>query len=159
MAQAVKPVPIGYSTVTPTLIVKGAASALDFYKKAFGAKELSRFTDPKGRIAHAEIQIGSSRLMLSEEYPEMQARGPQTLGGTPVSLMMYVEHVDELFHQALIAGAKEVQPVKDQFWGDRAGTVRDPYGHVWMVATRIEDLSNQELERRAAKAMSQQPSA
>lgn len=153
-----KPIPEGYTTVTPFLNVSGAAEALDFYKKAFGAKELSRFTDPKGRIAHAEIQIGSSRLMLSEEFPEMEARGPQTLGGTPVSLMMYVEHVDELFHQALIAGAKQVQQVKDQFWGDRAGTVRDPYGHVWMIATRVEELTNQELERRAAKAMAQ-PSA
>ena len=155
MAQAVKPVPIGYSTVTPTLICKNASSALDFYKKAFGAKEISRFTDPKGHIAHAELQIGSSRLMLSEEYPEMDARGPQSLGGTPITLMMYVEHVDELFHQALLAGAKELRPVKDQFWGDRAGTLVDPYGHRWMVATRVEEVAGKELERRAATAMSQ----
>lgn len=157
MAHAVEPVPAGHSTVTPHLIVKNAAEALDFYKRAFGAKELARFEDPTGRIAHAEIQIGDSRLMLADEYPEMGARSPQSLGGSAVSLMVYVPDADARFKEALASGAKELRPLRDEFYGDRAGTVVDPYGHVWTIATHIEDVPAQELERRMTAAMSHTP--
>ncbi len=157
MAHAVKPVPDGLTTVTPYMYVKNAAAALDFYKKAFGAKELSRFVDPKGQIGHAEIKIGDARIMLSEEHPEMGARSPQSLGGSPVSLLVYVPDADARFNQALSAGAKELRPVKDQFYGDRSGRLLDPFGHIWDIATHIEDVPVKEIERRLAKAMAPQP--
>jgi PhnB protein len=154
---SVKPVPDGYHTVTPYLIVKGAARALDFYKQAFGATELMRMASPDGRVGHAEIRIGDSPIMLADEHPEMGYRGPEALGGTPVSIALYVEDVDALFRQAIAAGGKELRPVKDQFYGDRSGTLVDPFGHVWTIATHKLDLSPEELHRRAEAAMKQAP--
>jgi PhnB protein len=145
----VKPVPEGYHTVTPYLIVQDAARAIDFYKKAFGAIELMRMPDPGGKkIGHAEIRIGDSPIMLADEFPEMNARSPQTLGGSAVSILLYLEDVDKRFNQALAAGAEPIRPVKDQFYGDRAGTLRDPFGHVWTIATHKEDLSPEEIQKR-----------
>jgi PhnB protein len=149
----VQPTPQGYHSATPYLIVKGAARAIDFYKDVFGATELMRFPDPSGRVAHAEIKIGDSVIMLAEEYPEMGARSPESLGGTPVGLMLYVTDVDALFERAIKAGAKEVKAVKDQFYGDRSGTLTDPFGHQWTISTHIEDVSIEEVQRRM-KAMS-----
>jgi PhnB protein len=145
-----KAIPEGYHTVTPYLIVKGAARALEFYKKAFNATELYRMEMPGGTVGHAEIQIGDSRIMLADEFPDMGARGPETLGGSPVGLCLYVEDVDAIFKQALAAGGKEERPVKDQFYGDRSGMLRDPFGHQWTIATHKEDLSPEEMQRRMA---------
>jgi PhnB protein len=153
---SVKPIPEGYHSVTPYLIVNGAATALDFYKKAFGAKELFRFPTPDGRIGHAEIKIGDSHIMLADEpqdqlHREMGYRSPASLGGTAVGIMLYVEDVDAVAKQALAAGAKEVRPVVDQFYGDRSGTFTDPFGHIWTIGTHKEDVSSQEMQRRASK--------
>jgi len=153
MATATKSIPDGYHSVTPYLIIKGAADAIDFYKKAFGAVELMRMPSPDGRIGHAEIKIGDSAIMLADEYPEMGYRSPQSLGGAAVSLMVYVERVDEVFKRAVAAGAKELQAVKDQFYGDRSGTLQDPYGHTWTIATHVEDIQPDEMRRRAEKFM------
>jgi PhnB protein len=147
---AVKPIPDGYHTVTPYLIINGAAAALDFYKKAFNAKELFRFGDPSGKIMHAEIKIGDSPVMLADECPEFLAVSPQTLGGTPIGIMLYVENVDALFNQAVAAGAKVERPVKDQFYGDRSGTLTDPFGHKWTIGTHKEDVSMEEMKKRMA---------
>ena len=152
---AVKAVPEGYHTATPYLIVDDAARALEFYRKAFGAKERMRFAAPGGKIGHAEITIGNSAIMLADEHPEMGYRGPQAIGGTPVSIHLYVENVDEVFPRAVAAGATALRPVADQFYGDRSGTLRDPFGHVWHVATHKEDLSPEEMHRRAQAAMKQ----
>lgn len=149
----VKPIPEGFHAVTPYLFIKGAASAIEFYKRAFGAKELLRLADPTGRIGHAEIKIGDSPIMLADEFPEMGVVGPQTLGGSPMCLAVYVEDVDARYQQALAAGAKELRPVKDQFYGDRSGTVVDPYGHIWTLATHKEDVPPAEIERRYAEFM------
>jgi len=148
---SVKAIPEGYHSITPYLIVKGAAAALEFYKKAFNAAELFRMADPSGTIGHAEIQIGDSRIMLADEFPEMGARSPDTVGGTPVGLCLYVEDVDTLYQQALAAGARELRPLQDQFYGDRSGTLLDPFGHQWTLATHVEDVPPEELERRAAE--------
>jgi PhnB protein len=150
MTTKVKPVPDGYHTVTPYLIIKGAAGALEFYKKAFGAEELYRMPQPDGRIGHAEIRIGDSRVMLADEVPEMGFRGPQSLGGSSVSILLYVPDVDTMASKAAAAGAKVIRPVQDQFYGDRSGTFADPYGHVWTIATHKEDLPPEEINRRAA---------
>ena len=147
---AVKPIPEGYHTVTPYLIVKGAAGAIEFYKKAFGAKELVRMPGPGGCVMHAEIKVGDSPIMMADEMPEMGYRGPQALGGTPVSICLYVENVDALFAQAVAAGANVMRPLQDQFYGDRSGTVTDPFGHVWTIATHKEDVSPAEMEKRMA---------
>jgi PhnB protein len=147
---AVKPIPDGYQTVTPYLIVSGAAKALEFYKKAFGAKERMRLASPDGKIGHAEIQIGDSVVMLADEFPQMGAKSPQTIGGTPVGICVYVEKVDAVFQQALAAGGKEERAVKDQFYGDRSGTFIDPFGHKWTVATHIEDVTPEEIGKRMA---------
>jgi PhnB protein len=144
-----KPIPEGYHTVTPYLVLRDAARALDFYKRALGATELLRFDAPGGKIGHAEIKVGDSVIMLADEMPDMGYRGPQSLGGTVVSLMVYVEDVDAQFKRAVDAGAKVKQDVKDQFYGDRSGTVEDPFGHVWTIATHKEDVSQDELMRRA----------
>jgi PhnB protein len=152
MAAKVKPIPDGYHSITPYLSIKGAADALEFYKRAFGAKEIMRMAQPDGRVGHAELQLGDSRVMLADEFPEMDCRGPHSMGGTPVTLYMYVENVDAVVEQALAAGAKLTRPVQDQFYGDRSGTVTDPYGHVWHVATHKEDLSMEEIGKRAAAA-------
>ena len=150
MANNVKPIPDGYHAVTPYLAIKGAAEAIEFYKKAFGAKEIMRFPQPDGRVGHAEIQVGDSRVMLADEHPDMDFLGPQARGGSPVHLHLYVEDVDGVVKRAMSAGAREVRPVQDQFYGDRLGTVADPYGHVWHVSTHKEDLSMDELKKRAA---------
>jgi PhnB protein len=152
---AVKPIPDGYHTVTPYLIVKGAAAAIEFYKKAFGATELMRMAGPGGCVMHAEVRIGDSLVMLADESPEMGARGPQTVGGSPVSLCLYVEDVDAVAGRATAAGAKVVRPVQDQFYGDRSGTFSDPFGHVWTIATHKEDVSHEEMKRRAEAFMQQ----
>jgi PhnB protein len=152
---AVKPIPEGYHSVTPYLIVSNAGRALDFYKSAFGAKEMIRMEQPGGRIGHAEIQIGDSRVMLADEFPEMGAKSPDSLGGSPVGLMLYVQDVDSQFRQAIAAGAKEVRPVQDQFYGDRSGTLVDPFGHQWTLGTHKEDVSDEEMKRRMAAAFAQ----
>jgi PhnB protein len=152
VTSAVKPIPEGYHSVTPYLIVKGAAKAIEFYKQAFGATELGRMTAPDGKIGHAEIQIGDSRVMLADEFPEMDSRGPESLGSTPVMIHLYVEDVDAVAKQATAAGARELRPVKDQFYGDRSGMFADPFGHQWNIATHVEDLSAEEIGKRAAAA-------
>jgi PhnB protein len=148
----VKPIPDGYHSVTPYLIIKGAADAIDFYKKAFGATELFRMPAPGGKVGHAEIKIGDSPIMLADESPEMGYVGPGTLGGTPVTIMIYVEDVDTVFNQAIGAGGEQVKPLQDQFYGDRSGTLKDPFGHVWHVATHKEDVSPEEMDKRMAAA-------
>lgn len=152
---AVSPIPAGYHSVTPYLMVKGAAAALDFYQRAFGARETARFPEPDGRIGHAEMRVGDSTVMLADEFPEMNMQGPQSRGGTTVSLLLYVEDVDTAFPRALAAGATEVRPLQDQFYGDRSGTLTDPYGHLWTLATHKEDLTPEELKQRARVAMAQ----
>ena len=146
----VKPVPDGYHTLTPYLIVKGGAEALDFYKRAFGAVEEERIQHADGKVGHAEITIGEGCVMLADEHPEIGALSPATIGGTPVSLHLYVEDVDAVVARAVAAGAKLTRPVADQFYGDRVGGVTDPFGHRWFIATRKEDLSSEEIHRRAA---------
>ena len=153
---AVKPIPEGYHTVTPYLIVKGAGKALEFYQKALGAKEVMRLAGPNGQVMHAEIKIGDSMIMLADEFPEMGAKSPQTIGGSPVGICLYVNDVDAQFKQALAAGAKEERPVKDQFYGDRSGTLRDPFGHQWTIATHKEDLTPEEIGKRAQEWMQKQ---
>src|SRR3954453_8397518 len=152
---AAKPIPEGYHSVTPYLVVKGGANAIEFYKKAFGATEIMRFEGPGGALGHAEIRIGDSPVMLADEHPQMGFRSPQTLGGAGVSLMIYVEGADAVFQRAIAAGAKEVQPLKNQFYGDRSGTLQDPFGHVWTVATHVEDIAPEEMRKRVEEAMKQ----
>jgi PhnB protein len=147
-----KPIPEGYHTATPYLIIKDAARAIEFYKKAFGATEVMRFAQPDGKIGHAEIKIGDSHIMLADEFPEMGARSPQSLGGSPVSILLYVENVDAQAQLAVAAGAKVVRPVKDQFYGDRSGSFEDPFGHQWHIATHAEDVAPDEMHKRAAAA-------
>lgn len=149
---AVKPIPEGYHTATPYLIIKGAADAIEFYKKAFGATELFRFPAPDGKIGHAEIKIGDSPIMLADEYPDMGYKGPKSLGGSPVSLMIYVEDVDTVFNRAVNGGATVKEAVSDKFYGDRIGTLVDPFGHIWHVSTHKEDVSLEEMEERAQAA-------
>lgn len=154
MASNVKPIPDGYHTLNAYISVKNAAKALDFYKAAFDATEIERFDMPDGRIGHAELEMGDSRLMLADEMPEMPdvvVRSPATLGGTSIGLHMYVPDVDAAFNRAVAAGAVVKRPVKDQFYGDRSGTFEDPFGHVWTVATHIEDVSPEEMRARLAK--------
>jgi len=146
---AVKAVPEGYNTVTPYLICKGAAAAIDYYTKVFGATELMRHGGPDGTVGHAEIKIGDSVIMLADEFPDLQFLSPKTVGGTAVGMMLYVADVDAVFERALAAGAREHQPLEDKFYGDRAGTLIDPFGHMWMVATHVEDVSPEEMSRRA----------
>ena len=152
---AVKPIPDGYATATPYLICKDAAAAIDYYKQAFEATEMFRMADPSGKIMHAEIKIGNSMLMMADEHPQMNCRSPKTLGGTAVFLMIYVEEVDKVFNRALKLGGTSVRTVKDQFYGDRSGTLTDPFGHVWTVSTHIEDVPHEEMGKRAAEAMKQ----
>ncbi len=152
MAGKVKPVPAGYHTVTPYLVVRGANEAIEFYKKAFGAQEMLRMPMPDGKIVHAEIKIGDSVVMLGEENPQMGAKSPQSLGGSPVSIFLYVPEVDATYKQAIAAGAKQVMPPADQFWGDRFGKLTDPFGHEWGLATHTEDVAPEELMKRAAEA-------
>src|SRR5262245_4622863 len=131
MAGKVKPIPDGYYTATPYLIIGGAAAAIEFYKKAFGATEVMRFPGPNGTVGHAEIRIGNSPIMMADEFPDMGARSPKSIGGSPVSILLYVEDVDAVVKQAVAAGAKLTRPVEDKFYGDRAGSLEDPFGHAW----------------------------
>lgn len=156
MPAPVKPIPDGYHAITPYLIISGTAAAIDFYKRAFGATEVLRMPDPSGqKIGHAELKIGDASFMLADEYPDMGHRSPATLGDTPVSMLVYVENVDQVVAQALAAGATELRPVADQFYGDRVGMVADPFGHVWSIATHVEDVPSDELLLRAAAAFEQ----
>jgi len=145
---APRAVPEGYSTVTPYLIVTGAAAAIEFYKKAFGAVEMMRLTQPDGKIGHAEIQIGSSKVMLADEALDMGFWSPRSLGGSGTGIMLYVDDVDRAFERARGAGAKALQPVKNQFYGDRSGTLSDPFGHMWTISTHVEDMSPEEMQHR-----------
>ncbi len=144
------PIPDGYHAVTPYLICRNAARAIEFYAKAFGAKELFRFPGPNGTIGHAELAIGDSRVMMADESPDGVWKSPQSVGGTPVTMVLYVKDVDAVFRQAVAAGATAVREVQDQFYGDRMGTLQDPFGHVWSIGTHIEDVSLEEMQRRAA---------
>jgi PhnB protein len=149
----VKPIPDGYPQVIPSLSVDGAAAAIDFYCEVLGATERMRMEGPPGRIAHAELQLGDSVIMLADEFPDMGFRGPKSVGGTPVVVSVYVEDVDDVFARALKAGATELQPVTDQFYGDRSGQFEDPFGHRWSVATHVEDVPEDEMMKRAEQAM------
>ncbi|WP_128374745.1 VOC family protein [Streptomyces cavernae] len=150
---SVKPVPEDFQRVTPYLCTDGAADAIDFYVSVLGATERMRVAAPGGKIGHAELQIGNSVVMLADEFPEMGFRGPKTVGGTPVTLYVYVEDVDAVFAEAVARGATELQAVRDEFYGDRAGQFEDPFGHRWNVATHVEDVPPDELEKRAKQAM------
>ena len=150
MRTNVKPIPEGYHSVTPYLIVKGASTAIEFYKQAFGATETLRVPQADGRIVHAELKIGDSTIMLADEFPERNIRGPESLGGTPVTMHLYIEDVDKVAQRAVGAGAKEIRPVQDQFYGDRSGMFADPFGHQWNISTHVEDLSPEEVGKRAA---------
>lgn len=148
----VKPIPEGYHSVTPYLIVKGGARAIEFYKTAFGATELMRMARPDGTIGHAEIRIGDSVIMLADENPAVGALSPQAVGGTPVLIHLYVADVDTVFNRGVAAGSTVEQPLKDQFYGDRSGGIIDPFGHRWYVATHVEDIAPEELKKRASAA-------
>ena len=151
----VSPIPKGYHSITPYLIIKGAAQAIEYYKKVFGAKEEVRMNGPDGKVGHAELQIGDSRIMLADENPSM---GPgytsaATIGSSPVSLYLYLPDVDRVVERAAAAGAKILKPVQDQFYGDRSGFIQDPFGHLWGIATHVEDVSPEEMKERMKKAM------
>lgn len=150
-----KPIPEGFRTITPHIIVRDANRAIDFYKQAFGAKELRRMPGPNGGLMHAELRIGDSILMLADEFPGMGALSPLSIGGTPVSIHLYVEDVDAATQQAIAAGATVKMPVADMFWGDRYGIVADPFGHQWSIATHTQDLTEVEMQQAAVKAMAQ----
>jgi PhnB protein len=150
----VNPIPDGYPRLTPYLIVDGAADAIEFYSSVLGAKERMRMDAPEGRIGHAELELGDSLIMLADEHAEIDALAPRSIGGSPVSLHVYVEDADAAFRRAIEAGAKEVRPLEDRFYGDRVGSFEDPFGHQWHVATHVEDVPPEEMERRAAEAMS-----
>lgn len=155
MPQAVKPIPDGYHTITPYLYISGAAKALEFYARAFGAQELFRMPTPEGKIGHAEMKIGDSIFMLADECPQMDVRSPKMLGGTTTGFLLYVKDVDVAFQRAVDAGATATKPLENMFWGDRMGQVADPFGHTWSLATHIEDVPPDELQRRAEAAMKQ----
>ena len=150
-----KKIPEGYHSITPVLIVKNGDAAIEFYKKGFAAEERRCMKSPDGRVAHAELKLGNSLFMLSDEYPEMKCHSPNSIGGSPVSMYVYVEDVDALFDKAVSAGAKVLDPVQDQFWGDRHGRLEDPFGHLWSVATHKKDLSEEEMKSAAEAAFSQ----
>jgi PhnB protein len=152
----VKPIPDGYPQVMPYLIVDGGDAAIRFYTEVLGAKERMRMGGPDGKVGHAELEIGSAVIMLADEHPEMGARGPKTIGGSPVLIHAYVEDVDAVFDAAVAAGADALRPVEDKFYGDRGGEFEDPFGHRWSVATHVEDVPPEEMEQRAAEAMSAQ---
>jgi PhnB protein len=152
---AVRPIPEGYHSVTPYLAVEDASKAIDFYKEAFGAEESLRMPGPDGKIGHAELQIGDSKLMLSDPFPHSNVRPPSERGGPTASIFLYVEDVDATFEQAQQAGAEVVSELEDMFWGDRFGTLSDPFGHVWSIATHKEDLSEEEMAERSKAAMAE----
>jgi PhnB protein len=148
----VNPLPDGYPRVTPYLVVDGASAAIDFYREVLGAIERMRMPAPDDKVGHAELEIGDSLIMLADEYPDMDALGPKTVGGTPVTLHVYVEDADAVFDRAVEAGAKALRPVEDKFYGDRSGEFEDPFGHRWSVATHVEDVPPDEIEKRMAEA-------
>ncbi|MFE7554002.1 VOC family protein [Streptomyces gardneri] len=150
---AVQPIPEGYPCLTPYLCVDGAAAAIDFYVSVLGAVERMRMPAPGGIIGHAELTLGNSVIMLADEFPSMDFRSPKTVGGTPITLHLYVEDVDAVFAKALARGAKELQPVKNEFYGDRTGQLEDPFGHRWNLATHVEDVPEEEMEKRAKEAL------
>ena len=150
MDKKVKPIPDGYAGATPYLCVHDGPAAIEFYKKAFGAAELMRIGAPSDKVGHAELKIGQAIIMLSDEFPEMGARSPKSYGGSPTAILLYFEDVDKVARQALAAGARLVRPVENQFYGDRSGKIEDPFGHTWWIATHVEDVSPEELEKRAA---------
>ena len=156
MPPTVKAIPEGYEGATPYLIIKGAATALEFYKKAFDATELMRMPAPGGTVGHAEIKIGKAIIMLADEFPQMNCKSPQAYGGSPVSIMLYVQDVDTFVNRAVTAGAKLLRPVKNQFYGDRSGSLEDPFGHQWHIATHVEDVPPAEMAKRAEAAMKQE---
>jgi PhnB protein len=159
MAQKTQAIPKGFHTITPSLFVAGAAKAIDFYKKAFGAEERMRFPAPDGSIMYAELKIGDSTIMLGDEMPDQGGRGPKTIGGTPVSFFLYRENVDAEWKKAINAGAREIVPLADQFWGDRAGCIEDPFGHQWWLAQHMQDLTEEELRKNAEAFFAQTQSA
>jgi PhnB protein len=150
MTSKVNPIPDGYHNITPYLVIKGAAAAIDYYKKALGATEIMRMPQPDGRVGHAELKFGDAVVMLADEFPEMNIVGPATLGNTTVGLLLYVEDADATFDKAVSLGAKVTKPMADQFYGDRSGTLEDPFGHKWTIATHQEDVSPEEMKRRMA---------
>lgn len=152
-----KGIPEGFHTLTPHLVVRGAADALEFYKKAFGAEEIHRMPGPDGKLMHAELKIGNSMLMLADEFPEWGSKGPQSIGGSPVVLSLYVEDCDTVYNQAVEAGATVRMPLADQFWGDRYGQLTDPFGHIWGVCTNIKQLTPEEINEAAKAAMGGAP--
>jgi PhnB protein len=156
---AVKPIPEGYHTVSPYLAVDDAARAIEYYVKAFGAKEVVRMDAPGGKVGHAELEIGDSRIMLADPFPQASTRPPKEMGGTSVSVFMYVEDVDAVVKQAVDAGATVSMEVSDQFWGDRFGSITDPFGHVWSIATHVEDVPPEEMAERAKTAMAEMSSS
>ncbi|MGI0010600.1 MAG: VOC family protein [Nitrosopumilaceae archaeon] len=147
-----KPIPDGFHSVTPTLTIRGAANAIEFYKKAFDAQEISRFPSPDGKIAHAQIKIGDSIVMLNDEFPQMNCLSPQSVGGPSTAIYLYVKDADAVFNKAVSCGAKIRMPIIDAFWGDRAGMLEDPFGHLWMIASRIIDFSPDELKKASQAA-------
>jgi PhnB protein len=149
----VKPIPDGYPQVTPYLIVDGAGAAIDFYGKVFGTSERMRMPGPEGKIGHAELELGDSLIMLADEHPEMGIRGPKSIGGSPVTISIYVDDVDGVFELAVKEGATATRQVENQFYGDRSGQFEDPFGHRWSVATHVEDVPPDEMEKRATEAM------
>jgi PhnB protein len=151
---AVQPVPEGYHTITPYLAVENAPEAIDFYKRAFGAKERVRMPGPGGSVMHAELEIGDSVVMLSDPFPQASTKPPKELGGTSVSIMTYVDNIDSLYKQAIDAGATSLMEPDDMFWGDRFGSVQDPFGHSWTIATHVEDVSPEEMQKRSQEFMS-----
>lgn len=153
MSGKVKAIPEGYEGATPYLIVKGAANALEFYKKAFGATEIMHMPGPGGTVGHAEIKIGKAIIMLADEFPEMNHRSPHSLGGTPVSMLVYVQDVDAFVQQAVAAGAKTLTPVETKFYGDRSGSLEDPFGHHWHFSTHVEDVPPEQMAKRAQAFM------
>lgn len=155
MAGTTQAIPKGYHTVTPSIMVKGAADAIEFYKKALGAQEMSRFKGPDGKIMHAEIRIGDSIMMLGDEMPQHGGKGPKSIGGTPVAFFVYSEDVDSAWKKAVDAGGKPIVPLENQFWGDRTGCLEDPFGHRWWLAQHIKDVSPEELKKGAEAASAQ----
>lgn len=151
----IEKIPKDYHSITPVLIVKNGDEAIEFYKKGFGVQERGRMKGPDGRVAHAELKLGDSVFMLSDEYPKMDCHSPKTIGGSPVSMYVYVDDVDSFFDKAISAGAKVLDPIKDQFWGDRHGRLEDPFGHLWSIATHKKDLSEDEMKKAAEAAFSQ----
>ncbi len=151
MSEKVKTIPEGYRSITPYLYIKGASKAIEFYKNVFGAKEKFRMEN-EGRVTHAELEIGDSGIMLADEHPDIGVLSPKSIGGTPLSIMLYIENVDSVVNKAVAEGAKLKGTIEDKFYGDRMGSIEDPFGHIWHIATHIEDVSPEEMERRMAKS-------